>query len=100
MYHSFLRSTHQRATHLHGPVSYTHLDVYKRQVYANVDTWLWQDGSTGSQLTVTNAGTINVAVTNSCATEYDTIVVAFLPPIPILDLGPDTSICPGASRCV
>ncbi len=66
-------------------------------VYANVDTWLWQDGSTGSQLTVTNAGTINVAVTNSCATEYDTIVVAFLPPIPILDLGPDTSICPGAS---
>ncbi len=66
-------------------------------VYANVDTWLWQDGSTGSQLTVSNPGTIYVAVTNSCATEYDTIVVSLSPPIPLLDLGPDASICPGAS---
>lgn len=71
--------------------------IVLQPTYANVDTWLWQDGSTDSLLTVTNPGTIYVAVTNSCATEFDTLDISLLTPIPILDLGPDTSICPGAS---
>ena len=71
--------------------------MYKRQVFANVDSWLWQDGSVDSLLTATNPGIIYVAVTNSCATEYDTLNISLLPPIPNLDLGPDTSICPGTS---
>ena len=30
----------QYSAHTYAPVSYTHLDVYKRQVYASVDTHL------------------------------------------------------------
>ena len=65
--------------------------------YANVDSWLWPDGSTGSQYSVTAPGIAYVAVSNSCATAFDTLLVSLSPAVPLLDLGPDTSICPGTS---
>ena len=63
----------------------------------NVTSWLWQDGTTGSDFTITMPGTIHVDATNACGTASDTIQVGLLPAIPALNLGPDTSLCTGAS---
>ena len=64
-------------------------------VFSNVDTWLWHDNSTLPTYTAAGAGTITVEVSNSCSTDYDTLVVSLLQPVPSLDLGPDTAICSG-----
>ena len=64
-------------------------------VFSNVDTWLWHDNSTLPTFTASGAGTITVEVSNSCSTDYDTLVVSLLQPVPSLDLGPDTAICSG-----
>jgi gliding motility-associated-like protein len=64
-------------------------------VFSNVDNWLWHDNSTLPTYTVSGAGTITVEVSNACSTDYDTLVVSLLQPVPSLDLGPDTAICSG-----
>ncbi len=64
---------------------------------ADVDAWLWQDGSTLPTYSISNAGQYTVEVSNSCGSSYDTINATVLPPIPILDIGLDTSLCPGES---
>ncbi len=64
---------------------------------ANVDAWLWQDGSTLPTFTISNGGQYTVEVSNSCGTTYDTINAILLPPVPPLDLGLDTSLCAGES---
>ena len=55
-------------------------------VFSNVDTWLWHDNSTLPTFTASGAGTITVEVSNSCSTDYDTLVVSLLQPVPSLDL--------------
>ncbi|HSF88181.1 MAG TPA: gliding motility-associated C-terminal domain-containing protein, partial [Saprospiraceae bacterium] len=69
-------------------------------VNSNVTSWLWHDGSVLPTYTVTNAGTISVVVSNSCGTAYDTLVTNLLAATPPLDLGPDTSLCPGESLTI
>ncbi len=59
-------------------------------------TYEWQDNSTNSTFTVTQAGTYTVEVTDACGTSYDTIDVAY-EGLPIVDLGNDTTLCPGAT---
>ena len=66
-------------------------------VFSNVTSWLWQDGSVSPTYMITNAGAVHVAVSNSCGTAYDTLVTNLLAAIPPLDLGADTSLCPGES---
>lgn len=65
--------------------------------FDNVDTWLWQDGSAGTQFLATSPGQYHVAVSNSCATAFDTLMIDLLPAVPPVSIGPDTSICPGES---
>lgn len=57
-------------------------------------TYLWQDNSTGSTLIVTQPGTYWVELTDNCGTTSDTIVIDFTP-IPLVDLGPDSTLCQG-----
>ncbi|MBP6681492.1 MAG: gliding motility-associated C-terminal domain-containing protein, partial [Saprospiraceae bacterium] len=64
---------------------------------SNVFTWSWQDGSTFPIFTATTAGEVHVTVSNSCGYDSDTMQIGLLPAIPALSLGPDTSLCPGAS---
>ncbi|MBL0006221.1 MAG: hypothetical protein IPP25_03270 [Saprospiraceae bacterium] len=64
-------------------------------VFSNVDTWLWQDGSTAATYTVSGAGLVHVVVNNSCGSAFDTIQVNILPATPPLDLGVDTALCSG-----
>ena len=54
-------------------------DVYKRQVYANVDTWLWNDGSSLDSILVSSATQVFVEVINSCGSNYDTLSTFLLP---------------------
>ena len=37
-------------------------------VFSDVNTWLWQDGSSAHTYTVSGAGIITVEVSNSCST--------------------------------
>lgn len=57
-------------------------------------SYLWSDGSTTPTLTVTQSGTYWVEVSNSCGTATDTMVVSFTP-IPVINLGNDTTLCQG-----
>ena len=59
----------------------------------NVNSWMWQDGSTGPTYAITDAGTISVLVSNSCGSDTDTLHASLLPPVPPLDLGVDTALC-------
>ena len=66
-------------------------------VASDIDTWLWQDGSTTNTFEITTAGLIYVAVQNTCGEAFDTLNATLLPDIPSLDLGADTSLCSGQS---
>jgi gliding motility-associated-like protein len=65
--------------------------------FSNVDTWLWQDGSSLPAFTASVAGLVIVVVTNTCGNSSDTLIVNPLPATPPLDLGADTSLCSGES---
>ncbi|MEZ5082763.1 MAG: gliding motility-associated C-terminal domain-containing protein [Bacteroidales bacterium] len=56
------------------------------------DEYLWQNGSTEMQFTVTEPGTYYVTVQNNCGTGSDTITVGYFPEIS-LNLGNDTILC-------
>ncbi|MEO8588189.1 MAG: gliding motility-associated C-terminal domain-containing protein, partial [Flavobacteriales bacterium] len=59
-------------------------------------TYLWQDGSTGSSITVTSGGTYTVDLTNvNGCTATDDILVAYASASAV-DLGNDTTLCQGA----
>ncbi|NCA87124.1 MAG: hypothetical protein EOM83_16440, partial [Clostridia bacterium] len=60
------------------------------------DSYLWQDGSQGQSLLVTQPGQYWVAVSNLCGSGSDTISVSFTDPYDI-SLGNDTSFCYGHS---
>ncbi|OWY25299.1 T9SS C-terminal target domain-containing protein [Sphingobacteriales bacterium UPWRP_1] len=57
--------------------------------------YLWENGSTEPQLTVTHSGTYWVQVSNDCFTITDTINFDPLVVDYNLDLGPDVTICQG-----
>lgn len=57
-------------------------------------TYLWQDGSTGPTFHVAQGGTYSVDVTRQGCTGSDQVTVQYNP-IPVVDLGPDRTICPG-----
>ncbi len=62
----------------------------------NVDcTYLWNTGATTPTLYVTESGSYNVTATNAFGcTAYDDINIT-INPLPVADLGPDTTICDG-----
>ncbi len=55
--------------------------------------YLWQDGTPGATIIVDSGGLYSVQVITDCYTVNDTAYVSF-PPLPHIDLGPDTAICP------
>lgn len=62
----------------------------------NIDcTYLWNTGATTSTLYVTESGSYSVTVTNAFGcTAYDDINIT-INPLPVADLGADTTICEG-----
>lgn len=58
---------------------------------------LWQDGSTGNAFVATGMSVVSVQVMNGCGIVYDTVSVNALPPTPVINLGNDTTLCPGES---
>lgn len=69
--------------------------------YEGAVAYEWNGGMTSPALTVESDGTYAVTVTNDCGgTTTDEITVDFVPPLQALDLGPDTTLCPGASLSV
>ena len=59
-------------------------------------TYLWQDNSTNPVFNVTQQGNYWIQVTVNHCSAADTTFVNFLP-IPVLDLGNDTTLCAGTS---
>ena len=59
-------------------------------------TYLWNDGSTGPTFTTGSAGNVSVEVTvNGCTASNEANVI--VNPLPVVNLGPDQTICPGGS---
>lgn len=58
-------------------------------------TYLWQDGSTASTLSVDTVGTYWAEVTVDGCTMRDTVMVENIFPRPVADLGRDTTLCEG-----
>jgi gliding motility-associated-like protein len=59
-------------------------------------TYLWQDGSTGATLAVDEGGEYAVVVSLGNCEDSDEVTVT-LSPFPVVDLGPDTTLCFGAA---
>lgn len=60
-------------------------------------TYLWSNGESGQNITVTNSGDYYVDVTTPCGiVRSDTQNIQILP-FPALDLGPDTTVCAGVT---
>ena len=59
-------------------------------------TYLWQDGSTNPSVQASTAGNYNVTVSANGCSSTDDIDLAFNP-LPVVDLGPDLSLCTGQS---
>lgn len=57
-------------------------------------TYLWQNGSTTPTLTTGSTGANSVTVTLNGCSASDAVNVT-VNPIPVVDLGPDQTICPG-----
>jgi len=64
--------------------------------YSDGASYIWQDGSTNSNFIVSEEGTYFVEVNFNNCISTDTIEVSYSP-IPVIDLGPDQSICEGDS---
>lgn len=62
----------------------------------SISTYLWNDNTTDSILTVYNTGIYSVNVANGFCNSDDTISVEVVP-YPIVNLGNDTLICDGSS---
>lgn len=58
--------------------------------------YLWNTGDTTQSIAVTTSGTYYVTNSAGICSQSDTIVVTFIP-VPSLDLGNDTTLCPGGS---
>jgi len=60
-------------------------------------SYAWNTGATSQAIVVVESGTYTVLVTNAqnCSATFDAVVTLTAPPV--VDLGPDRSICSGAS---
>jgi gliding motility-associated-like protein len=69
------------------------ISTYTFNAGSGFKTYVWQDGSTDSTLTIFNPGTYHVTVTDYCGNSYrDTVIVSQAPDIPF-DLGADRELC-------
>jgi gliding motility-associated-like protein len=59
-------------------------------------SYLWDDGSTSATRTVSTGGTFWASASLGGCTTADSITITLIP-LPVVDLGADTSLCPGAS---
>lgn len=60
-------------------------------------SYLWQDGSTGSTMSVTQDATITLLITNACGAASDTLGIYESTDGPQVNLGPDQLACAGDS---
>ncbi|MFZ1331381.1 MAG: gliding motility-associated C-terminal domain-containing protein, partial [Flavobacteriales bacterium] len=58
--------------------------------------YLWDNASTNALRTVSASGTYSVIATVGQCALYDTVNVVFNP-LPVVEIGPDASICPGTT---
>ena len=63
----------------------------------NGASFLWSNGDTTQNLTVTQAGIYWIKTSNKCGDSYDTCVIKTLWPTPYVSLPADTNICAGDS---
>jgi len=57
--------------------------------------YLWQDGSTASSYSTTQAGSVILTISNDCGTSTDTVLITESTQGPQLNLGPDVKACVG-----
>jgi gliding motility-associated-like protein len=70
-------------------------DTLTLSVTGIIGVYTWQDGSTNDSLSVTSSGTYALMIENACGIDSDQVVVLYEDILPVPDLGPDFSLCPG-----
>ncbi len=69
-------------------------DTYTIYLDPTAGTYVWQDGSTAFDYTITSAGIYSVMMSHYCGESADTILITTLQ-TPIINLGDTLSPCPG-----
>lgn len=59
----------------------------------NATTYQWSNGGNEAILNISEPGTYAVTAINECFVQMDEITIQSLPPLPILELGSDRTIC-------
>ena len=70
-------------------------DSYFISLDPTLSTYVWQNGSTEPQYTITAPGLYSVTLDDGCLSTTDDIFISFLDPPSNFTLGPDDFICPG-----
>jgi len=70
-------------------------DTYFISLDPTLSTYVWQDGSTGPEFTITSPGLYSVTLDDGCLSTTDDIMISFFDPPSSFTLGPDDFICPG-----
>ena len=65
------------------------------QLDENAGNYLWQDGTTQNEYTVTGPGIYSVTLDDGCDISTDVIEILEHEPAPVFTLGVDTFLCPG-----
>jgi hypothetical protein len=58
-------------------------------------TYLWQDGTNSSSMSITQEGLVTLLISNDCGSALDSLVITESTDGPQLDLGPDLVACEG-----
>jgi gliding motility-associated-like protein len=66
---------------------------YSIDLTGQFDNYLWNDGSTGASYITSTEGWITLLVTDSSGCSVSDSVFLTVNPLPVVDLGPDTSLC-------
>ncbi len=68
-------------------------EVFEIQLENTYTSYLWNDGSTGSSYSSSQEGLITIEVTNEYGCVARDELYLEVNPLPVVDLGPDTSLC-------
>ena len=82
---------------LGADLEFCDLDSLVLGIAGSYSSWNWSTGSTDSSLTVFTSGDYSLTVTDAQGCSGSDTIMVTVHPLPVVDLGPDSSLCAGDS---